>query len=671
MLQQKYNTIDFKISSRLFDDYDIYLAEYIGEEKNPACSAGKALSTLKTVSVIFHESSHRHYIACPKGKTSLSEIKNAMKPEKFEITQITTSHKHETGLINIITLLTSSRLSDDRCAIINSHFNYILPKYDDKSLVAMTLRFKKVQSPETGFIYNLLDFHTATFRTLDNFGPNDNIRKYGPFYLLGGKTLKEIPFIDGIPEKEIYVKKNRIYKNQTISPCGYDRFIIPKGTQYNEESLSNASLYNILANVYKELKDSPYIEHINLRTLDMTEFVHKNTTLLDDTVNSMTINVVFKTTDENQEAYKDALLKHETYHWEFSNEIKPGYNWVIIDSDKGNIYSDQIYESTQTDLVTKTIVQHIVKDSWVYSKKQQCFSIDKNIVRTSAINLLIKEAIVNRDISKIYDNHGKWTFWLAQERTISENSKTQKTFYSSLTLEDNTIVDMSLNMEYLDYDVFGGNGTHQNEMFAITDEDNNLLQIFDTDFQILPDLDKVQNEIFTLVSNNSVETTFSEIRQCIDMQIDTSTDKKEIQELEKFLQTHPEIDIDNHDEVTIEDFGKSLSQGNIRKYIQAALQNIPEIEGKIFSTWKSKETIKDFYPAFTNILYNDEFYCVGNKQSPDNLPKGIRLRQYTYQGDNFIEKLLPMMDVLFVRNNQLTVYPFPFKIIKEALLIRH
>ena len=96
---------------------------------------------------------------------------------------------------------------------------------------------------------------------------------------------------------------------------------------------------------------------------------------------------------------------------------------------------------------------------------------------------------------------------------------------------------------------------------------------------------------------------------------------------------------------------------------------------KINSSWKSQAIIDELFPALKGIVYNKDpkkgklYYTSSRPNVAKSYSQGILLKYYEYEGEeNIIDKIIPMLAVDFVRMGQWTVYPFPFKILREAML---
>ncbi|QSX30739.1 hypothetical protein JYB88_03500 [Shewanella cyperi] len=74
-----------------------------------------------------------------------------------------------------------------------------------------------------------------------------------------------------------------------------------------------------------------------------------------------------------------------------------------------------------------------------------------------------------------------------------------------------------------------------------------------------------------------------------------------------------------------------------------------------------------FIEASLGLLYNDEerLYFVGDKDNVKSVPRFCRIRRILTDAEEVPVELLRMMEVFHVRHKQATIYPFPFKHLRE------
>ena len=89
----------------------------------------------------------------------------------------------------------------------------------------------------------------------------------------------------------------------------------------------------------------------------------------------------------------------------------------------------------------------------------------------------------------------------------------------------------------------------------------------------------------------------------------------------------------------------------------------------IFYRPKEASVIEMYYPQFKNIYFNEKEYMVAPDSSVQkSMTSFVRIKDIvTIHGENFFEELIPMMASTVVRNKQLTIAPFPFKYLREAI----
>ena len=123
------------------------------------------------------------------------------------------------------------------------------------------------------------------------------------------------------------------------------------------------------------------------------------------------------------------------------------------------------------------------------------------------------------------------------------------------------------------------------------------------------------------------------------------------------------------------------SKGNINIIKDTQWVTIPEIfkiryelesgNTKLRNEEKRTELFNDILDI-KQFIYNDEEHYfagyIGHGIKP-TLQCAVHIRKFEkYQNaPSFLTKILPLMYVTFVRNNQLTVIPFPFKYLREHI----
>ncbi len=77
-----------------------------------------------------------------------------------------------------------------------------------------------------------------------------------------------------------------------------------------------------------------------------------------------------------------------------------------------------------------------------------------------------------------------------------------------------------------------------------------------------------------------------------------------------------------------------------------------------------------FIEASLGLFYNDDekLYFVGDKDNVKSVPRFCRIRRILTDSEDTPEELLKMMRVFHIRHKQATVYPFPFKHLRELAI---
>ena len=136
--------------------------------------------------------------------------------------------------------------------------------------------------------------------------------------------------------------------------------------------------------------------------------------------------------------------------------------------------------------------------------------------------------------------------------------------------------------------------------------------------------------------------------------------------------------LDNEVKGTIED-----SAGNINIIKDTGIRTIPQIFDlsneltKGNTKLRGKEKREELLSSCLDIKYysdgGDYYYFVGTIGAGmrTNVENAVNVRKISPYENSviFFDKLLPLMNVTFVHNGQLTVVPFPFKYLREFLKI--
>ena len=86
---------------------------------------------------------------------------------------------------------------------------------------------------------------------------------------------------------------------------------------------------------------------------------------------------------------------------------------------------------------------------------------------------------------------------------------------------------------------------------------------------------------------------------------------------------------------------------------------------RLGASLKSQDT--GYIEASLGLFYNDEerLYFVGDKDNVKTVPRFCRIRRILTDAEKVPIELLQMMEVFHIRHKQATIYPFPFKHLRE------
>ena len=677
---QTTNKVLFRTNSRLYNDFDVFKIEINYKKDDKKESIRKLLKDLIfNIVVIYNESSSVHYVLTNKNTISTQDLSKTLSCVPAKVTQDyhQTNPVHQIVEINLILLLLTSSNAANGMPVVNYHYDYILG-FEKDMVKCMYCRFKYREN-----VGSYLDFGTHRLIKLSKVDTKTDAelsemfsidekeaekkqnQKYaqGPFFIIGGKTLKEIINPEDFDRDDVYVKRS-----SRFSKSVYPKYIIPKTGQYDEDVFYNASLFGVLANeIYRPFSKSAYFDFFKFDTENLNILPNNYTknadAILKQSVNEASINIVCETETEAVKERINKATNGSSIKMEFSNHVKVGLNIIILDENKSKKNnknaSDIFYEQTTCDFEKGIITQHLT-----------FHKIKKEAIEACIENLLIKEALYKKDISNIFNNSETLTFYLTTRKPVKSGDPIIR--YHSIQISGNKITNIILNktdiFAFDDANMFGE--IINNRQYSVKDENGDKLFIYDTNICATPLFDDFINEADELCENDKLVLPVYDFYDCLIEFLDNTNNKKLKEAINQLLILHPEFNYGNDNDITVSQI-KDLADAHnptLRKAISEACKGLQI--NKLYSQWKSTAFKHQVYPAFDNILYNESMYSVGSKSALNTVANNILFREYHYEGnENIIDKIMPFICVSFVRHGQYTCYPFPFKLLREAILL--
>lgn len=388
---------------------------------------------------------------------------------------------------------------------------------------------------------------------------------------------------------------------------------------------------------------------------------------------------------------KEELEKYYQVNASIGNLSKEAYNIRIIHDDE--YYTEKELHDPHNDNLKGYIVQHITEEAEHFTKANGSAPDIKKIVQ----ELIIKGDVRDKLIS-IFDwgrlDSGKdWTF------VIRKKIKTEP----GVNAKHKNFAGKDVKYYYNYYRVIIENNgsmkfdTFCDKNFKETGEWEKICHVYDS---VTSDFYGVNNQVdgllYTDIDNIHVilltqEKTLPNIAALMDVLKETDVKEK----VSKGLLLEAIIDFEENivesRETTTEwknriaEESDMITKSNIKKILNMRTSIASKfnrfLHGK-YDIWIDGELRKEEFDATYKIgdlqnikyeynendyKYGDSFvYYVGAKSKKLKYPNACCVRKVITFGDRLeYEKVLPLMAVEFIRNNQYTVLPFPFKYLRE------
>lgn len=538
-----------------------------------------------------------------------------------------------------------------------------------------------------------LNLNVRTFRK--NYS-NQNERLYviDPKTGTFRKNLKSDP--NGITTYSMGSFKNKHVTMDYLNISGFKKFqkcklgVMERFMQDSERSLGKY--------VKLEFCEAEHGERYNITKKAKPEITNQSRGQL---INRRGINLV----DENK-TDKSKIISHRITQ-EFAKYYSIDCTEGDLDPDKYNVriihnpeyYEEQGIDDPHDDLFEGVIVQHLMEEEDHFNEKDKASPAVNKIVQ----ELIIKGDIIDRQLS-IYDwkklGLGKnWTFVVREKKKLpyDKDRKSHINRAGKSVYEDYKYTSLTIDSGgKLVFDEF------EDDSFLLTPEWQEKIitayDCFDADYRrndcsvdglVFSDIDNIHAIILTPEKTlpntralwNGLKETSKEIllrRTDILDAIDDFTNESELDANDmNYLKDLRKELCSCDDDIKIGDVRRLM---NMRKEIA---KNLNRFMHENYNIWISPELKNsDFEEAYLldnllDIKYyeKDDYdgrhsfnYYVGTRKESLNasIHNACAIRKVVSQTNKTeFDELLPLMDVEFVRNDQLTVIPFPFKYLRE------
>lgn len=366
---------------------------------------------------------------------------------------------------------------------------------------------------------------------------------------------------------------------------------------------------------------------------------------------NITLNFTDTINDDFTSEWIDRLSKEFSKYYSFSNlkfNKKPKKDYLNIRL----IHNKDYYE------INKKEDEHLTDNkNIIHNITFEDFEISKASIDTLIKELLIKKDVVNKEISiidwKLFNFKHNWIF----------GNKVDNIFYFVKISPDGL----------LDFIQFEPNLFNQNEFDKYT-------HIFEINNDVEGIIINDENDINTIIRTTNITIPkFEEIFQTLNKEneyFSISRDKliqylKETEIISERKEKYISNVVNNkNEEYTRENILQLVSHRTDRKKLSEILFKNENILLRAYLKDKTRyEILQSNLDIITFKEKEDLYYFVGTKGEgiQSKIPRASVIRKIEpYENSKlFFNQLLPLMNVDFVKNGDLTVKPFPFKYLEE------
>lgn len=426
------------------------------------------------------------------------------------------------------------------------------------------------------------------------------------------------------------------------------------------EKTQNSKIYYLLK-VFDILRSSKYLQNFNFSSYEAEDFDAKLVAaaveeLFKTWLQNHTINVAYAGGDLDKKGIDEFLAKRGCKHTH-SRYIETGaYNLVVLNSTERSDPPSEDDKIKDSNLQSGEVVQHIGIEHLTVEAA----------VEAALKQLMIKSEIKTRQIvsfPKEFTSGEGYSFFIATE---SEDEYDPAFVYHKLCLNANlAITDIQINIREDDCDWENISQLSPDHIGAIVDSKGNALILKDSERVVLPDCLNLSEYISALEDRRKTNITGNDLCETMQRVVDEEKNRNKKEELQKnfdeLRQNVAGIDWDSEQEFQLSDIYNIL-----KKYTTLSRRTREMLN--IFYRPKESGMVAKYYPTFKNIHVNDTEYMVApDTEMMQTMAGFIRIKDIDVMGTNFFAQLTPMLASTVVRNKQLTVAPFPFKYLREAI----
>ncbi|WP_448212109.1 hypothetical protein [Colwellia sp. MEBiC06753] len=378
-------------------------------------------------------------------------------------------------------------------------------------------------------------------------------------------------------------------------------------------------------------------------------------TAINQLLSKHTINVINLTECDISELLKK--LEDEKFTFTQSTTIAAGALNLAIHHDNEYCESKQIedpYNSLHAD--KNTVIQSAYPETLIRKGK-----LSQSEYEACKKELYVKLEAASKEL-KFIAPPGNWLF------VVCNGNERMERQYDTLRVSDRKLYFSQLDEDsaqtqfLLDFPRQLVNGEH-----AVVDLDSGEPYIFeDTKYVALPqyqELASVMNELTTGYSNGIKRDWIEEFLLLLDKEeVHLANPELVKSRLTILLSKHPSLLTFYKEDIFNDKENKITYKGSFQTFFDWILT---EKGLRLAASLKGQD--KGLIESSLGLFYNaqEQLYFIGDKDNVKSIPRFCRIRRILTDATEVPTELLQMMEVFHIRHKQATVYPFPFKHLRE------
>ena len=529
--------------------------------------------------------------------------------------------------------------------ITNQAYYYIVESNNhDKCYITLKFRFDNRK----------LFPHVVTFTQYGKLTPQEKNKNKSPFFKPGPYAMQRVNENEYENKEELFVIRHS--KNLK----GKDKNTVSMFETSHFDETKQSKIYYLLK-IFDILQHSKYLKNFNFsndeaQEYKVTEVCKQVESLFTQWIQNNIINVVYADRELTKEELC-VLTDNKHCQCTQSRDIIPSVcNLVFLNSTTRSDPPSEDDIIRDKNLQSGEVVQH-VNINLLGSAPA---------LEAALRNLMIKSEIKTRTIdsfpANLFPSNKVYNFFIVKKMDDDDDDGPLYTYHKLTINEKLDILDIQLFMD--EDDCPYAYTLSDEDIGVIEDSDGIAILLRDSDRVLLPDCLNLASYIFDMEEKLGKTITGHDLCNVAQRVVDNENKKAKKEEFEDAFANvcgqNPGLHYNSTKEFPVSEIQKMFPR-TLGQRIRAMLN--------IFYRPKEASVIEMYYPQFKNIYFNEKEYMVAPDSSVQkSMTSFVRIKDIvTIHGENFFEELLPMMASTVVRNKQLTIAPFPFKYLREAI----